>query len=103
MHLFLVRFVTVRLTYIFIDYPVREYIIILNTLIIINDLLHFSVLLHPFNAHNWKSPSPKACSLTNARMVYAHVYYQFVAKFVAEFHKKKENVQIVSGRQMAES
>jgi hypothetical protein len=31
MHLFLVRFVTVRLTYIFIDYPDCEYIIILNT------------------------------------------------------------------------
>jgi hypothetical protein len=36
MHLFLVRFVTVRLTYIFIDYPDCEYIIILNTSIVIN-------------------------------------------------------------------
>ena len=37
MHLFLVRFVTVRLTYIFIDYPDCEYIIILNMSIVIYD------------------------------------------------------------------
>jgi hypothetical protein len=61
MHLFLVRFVTVRLTYIFIDYPDCEYIIILNTslVIIIIWLLALVSLakLHPFNAHIWKSPS----------------------------------------------
>jgi hypothetical protein len=45
MHLFLVRFVTVRLTYIFIDYPDCEYIIILNTSIVIYDLWRLSVLL----------------------------------------------------------
>jgi hypothetical protein len=38
MHLFLGRFVTVRLAYIFIDYPDCEYIIILNTLIVIYDI-----------------------------------------------------------------
>ena len=37
MHVFLVRFVTVRFTYIFIDYPDREYIIIWNTSIVIYD------------------------------------------------------------------
>jgi hypothetical protein len=45
MHLFLVRFVTVRLTYIFIDYPDCEYIIILNTSIVIYDLWRLPVLL----------------------------------------------------------
>jgi hypothetical protein len=45
MHLFLVRFVTVRLTYIFIDYPDCEYIIILNTSIVIYDFWRLSVLL----------------------------------------------------------
>jgi hypothetical protein len=34
--LFLVRFVTVRLTYIFIDYPDCEYIIILNASVVID-------------------------------------------------------------------
>ena len=76
MHLFLVRFVTVRLTYIFIDYPVCEYIIILNTSIVIYDLLCISV---------WLSSTPsmpifgncyhqKACLLTNARMIYTHMF-----------------------------
>ena len=45
MHLFLVRFVTVRLTYIFIDYPDCEYIIILNTSFVIYDFWRLSVLL----------------------------------------------------------
>jgi hypothetical protein len=44
MHLFLVPFVTVRLTYIFIDYPDCEYIIILNTSIVIYDFWRLSVL-----------------------------------------------------------
>ena len=69
MHLLLVSFVTVKLTYIFIDYryPVCEYIIILNMSIVINDLLHLSVLLSSTssmpifeNRHH-----QKACLLTN--------------------------------------
>ena len=76
MHLFLVRFVTVRLTYIFIHYPVCEYIIIFNTSIVIYDLLRFSVLLSstpslPIFGNQYHQ---KACLLINARMIYTHMF-----------------------------
>jgi hypothetical protein len=54
MHLFLVCFVTVRLTYIFIDYPDCEYIIILNTSIVIYDFWR----LNNVNTLPWPSRSP---------------------------------------------
>jgi hypothetical protein len=76
MHLFLVRFVTVRLTYIFIDYPVFEYIIVLNTSIVIYNLLRVSVLLSstpsmPISGNRYHQ---NACLLTNARMIYTHMF-----------------------------
>ena len=77
MHVYLVRFVTVRLRYIFIDYPACEYIIILNTSIVIYHLLCLSVLLSsapsmPISGN----PHPhKDCLLTNAWIIYAHVYH----------------------------
>jgi hypothetical protein len=94
MHLFLVRFVTVRLTYIFIDYPDCEYIIILNTslVIIIIWLLALVSLakLHPFNAHIWKSPSSKSLFVDKYENdTHAHVYHQYDT-YVAEFHKKRK-------------
>jgi len=68
--------VTVRLTYIFIDYPACEYIIILNTSIVIYDLLRLSILLSSIpsmpifgNRHH-----QKACLLTNARMMNTHMF-----------------------------
>ena len=86
MHLFLVRFVTVRLTYIFIYYPDCEYIIILNTSIVIYNLLRLSVLLSSTpamiifgNRHHQNT-----CLFTNARMIYTHM-----DTYVAEFHTKK--------------
>jgi hypothetical protein len=61
MHLFLVRFVTVRLAYICIDYPDCEYIIMLNMSIVIYDFCACQFCeAHPFNAHIWKLPSRKS-------------------------------------------
>ena len=76
MHLFLVRFVTVRLTYIFIDYPDCEYIIILNTSIVIYDFWRLSVLrsstpsMPIFGNHHRQ----RACLLTNTRMIHTHLF-----------------------------
>ena len=92
MHLFLVRFVTVRLTYIFIDYPDCEYIIILNTSIVRYDFWRLSVLLSSTpsmpifgNCHR-----QKACLLTNKMNdTHAHIYHQYDT-YVAEFHKKRK-------------
>ena len=74
MHLFLVRFVTVRLTYIFIDYPDCEYIIILNTSIVIYDLWRLSVLRSstPSMPIFGNRHRQKACLLTNTRMIHTH-------------------------------
>ena len=82
MHLFLVRFVTVRSTYIFIDYPDCEYIIILALVSLAK--------LHPFNAHIWKSPSPKSLFVDKyENETHAPVYYQYET-YVAEFHKERK-------------
>jgi hypothetical protein len=94
MHLLLVRFVTVRLTYIFIDYPDCEYIIILNTSIVIQCIWFLGLVslakLHPFNAHIWKSPSPKSLFVDKYENdTHAPVYYQYDT-YVAEFHKKRK-------------
>jgi hypothetical protein len=44
--------------------------------------------LHPFNAHIWKSPSPKSLFVDkNENDTHAPVYYQYDT-YVAEFHKK---------------
>ena len=82
---------TVRLTYIFIDYPACEYIIILNTSIVKYDSSRLLVLLR-------SSPSmplfgnrylQQACLLTKCENdEHAHVYHQYDT-YVAEFHKKK--------------
>jgi hypothetical protein len=76
MHLFLVRFVTGRLTYIFIDYPECEYIIILNTSIVIYDFWRLPVLRSSTpsmpifgNRHRLK-----VCLLTNTRMIHTHLF-----------------------------
>jgi hypothetical protein len=55
-----VRFVTVRLTYTFINYLVCESIICLQMSLTIDDLLSLLDLLSPatFDIHIWKSPSP---------------------------------------------
>jgi hypothetical protein len=76
MHLFLVRFVTVRLTYIFIDYPDCEYIIILNTSIVIYDFLRLSVLRSstPSMPIFGNRHRQKACLLTNTRMIHTHLF-----------------------------
>jgi hypothetical protein len=76
MHLFLVRFVTERLTYIFIDYPDCEYIIILNTSIVIYDFWRLSVLRSstpsmPIFGNRLRQ---KACLLTNTRMIHTHLF-----------------------------
>jgi hypothetical protein len=76
MHLFLVRFVTARLTYIFIDYPDCEYIIILNTSIVIYDCWCLSVLLSLF-VDKYENDT------------HAHVYHQYDT-YVAEFHKERK-------------
>jgi hypothetical protein len=70
MRLFLVRFVTVRLTYIFIDYPDCEYIIILNTSIVIYDFWLLSVLRSstPSMPIFGNRHRQKACLLTNTRI-----------------------------------
>ena len=80
---------TVRLTYIFTDYPACEYIIILNTLIVIYDVFCLSVLLGSIPSMPiYVNRHPhKACLLTNARIIHAHVYHQFDSR-VAEFYKK---------------
>ena len=87
MHVFLVRFVTVRLTYIFIDYPDCEYIIILNTSIVIYYFWRLSVL---------RSSTPSMPIFGNRHRLFvdkyendthAPVYYQYDT-YVAEFHKK---------------
>ena len=90
MHLFLVRFVTVRFTNISIDYPDCEYIIILNTSIVIYDFLRLSALLSstPSMPIFGNRHRQKACLLTNyTRMIHVHVYHQYDT-YVAEFHKK---------------
>ena len=76
MHLFLVRFVTVRLTYIFIDYPDCEYIIILNTSIVIYDFWRLSVLRSstPSMPIFGNRHRQKACLLTNTRMIHTHLF-----------------------------
>ena len=76
MHLFLVRFVTVRLTYIFIDYPDCEYIIILKTSIVIYDFWCLSVLLSstPSMPIFGNRHCQKACLLTNTRMIHMHMF-----------------------------
>jgi hypothetical protein len=76
MHLCLVRFVTVRLTYIFIDYPDCEYIIMLNTSIAICDFWRFSVLLssNPSLPKFGNRHLQKACLLTNTRMIHTHMF-----------------------------
>jgi hypothetical protein len=63
-----------------------EYIIILNTSIVIYDFWRLSVLkLHPFNAHIWKSPSPKSLLVDKYENdTHAHVYHQYDT-YVAEF------------------
>jgi hypothetical protein len=102
MHLFLVSFVTVRLTYIFIDYPDCEYIIILNTSIVIYDFWHLSVLRSSIpsmpifgNRHR-----QKACLLTNTRMIHTHTCLLSIWYLCSRISQKKENVHIVSCRQM---
>ena len=74
-HLFLVRFVTVRLTYIFIDYPDCEYIIILNTSIVIYDFWRLSVLRSstPSMPIFGNRHRQKPCLLTNTRMIHTHL------------------------------
>ena len=81
MHLFLVCFVTVRLTYIFIDYPDCEYIIILNTSIVIYDFWHLSVLLSSTLSMPifWNHHRQKACLLTNTRMIHTHMFTMNIA------------------------
>ena len=76
MHLFLVRFVTVRLTYIFIDHPDCEYIIILNTSIVIYDFWRLSVLRSstPSMTIFGNRHRQKACLLTNTRMIHTHLF-----------------------------
>ena len=76
MHLFLVRFVTVRSTYIFIDYPDCEYIIILNTSIVIYDCWRLSVLRSstPSMPIFGNRHRQKACLLTNTRMIHTHLF-----------------------------
>ena len=76
MHLFLVCFVTVRLTYIFIDYPDCEYIIILNMSIVIYDFWRLSVLLSSTLSMLifWNHHRQKACLLTNTRMIHTHMF-----------------------------
>jgi hypothetical protein len=76
MHLFLVRFVTVRLTYIFIDHPDCEYIIILNTSIVIYDFWRLSVLRSstPSMTIFGNRHRQKACLLTNTRMIHTHIF-----------------------------
>jgi hypothetical protein len=44
--------------------------------------------LHPFNAHIWKSPSPKSLFVDKYENdTHAHVYHQYDT-YVAEFKKK---------------
>ena len=87
MHLFLVRFVIVRLTYIWIDYSDGECIIILNTSIVIYDVWRWSFLLSstPSMPILGTRHRQKDCLLTNTRI---HVYHQYDT-YVAVFHKKK--------------
>ena len=90
MHLFLVRFVTVRLTYIFIDYPDCEHIIILNTSIVIYDFWRLSVLRSstpsmPIFGNRHRQKSLFVDKYEND--THAPVYYQYDT-YVAEFHKK---------------
>jgi hypothetical protein len=75
MHLFLVRFVTVRLTYTFIYYPDCEYILILNTSIVIYDFWRLSVLRSstPSMPIFGNRHRQKACLLTNTRMIHKHI------------------------------
>jgi hypothetical protein len=45
---------------------------------------------HPFNAHIWKSPSPKGLFVDKYENdIHAHVYNQYDT-YVAEFHKKRK-------------
>jgi hypothetical protein len=92
MHLFLVRFVTVRLTYIFIDYPDCEHIIILNTSIVIYDFWRLSVLRSstpsmPIFGNRHRQKSLFVDKYEND--THAPVYYQYDT-YVAEFHKKRK-------------
>jgi hypothetical protein len=46
--------------------------------------------LHPFNAHIWKSPSPKSLFVDKyEKDTHAPVYYQYDT-YVAEFYKKRK-------------
>ena len=74
MHLSLVRFVTVRLTYIFIDYSDCEYIIIWNTSIVY-DFWRLLVLLSstPSMPVFGNRHRQKTCLLTNTRMIHTHM------------------------------
>jgi hypothetical protein len=76
MHLFLVRFVTIRLPYIFIDYPDCEYIIILNTSIVIYDCWRLSVLPSstPSMPIFGNRHRQKACLVTNTRMIHTRLF-----------------------------
>ena len=89
MHLFLVRFVTIRLTYIYWlsslwIYHYFEYIDC-------NIWFIALVNLHPFNAHIWKSSSPNTCLLPNTYIydngIYTHMF-TINDTYVAEFHQK---------------
>ena len=90
MHLFLVRFVTVRLTYIFIDYPDCEYIIILNTSIVIYDFWRLSVLRSstPSMPIFGNRHRQKACLLTNTRMIHTHLFTINMILMQQNFTKK---------------
>ena len=92
MHLVLVRFVTIRLKYIYWlsslwIYHYFEYIDCNIWFIALVNLAK----LHPFNAHIWKSSSPNTCLLPNTYIydngIYTHMF-TINDTYVAEFHQK---------------
>ena len=90
MYLFLVLFVTVRLTNIFIDYPECEYIITLNTSTVMHDALCLSVLLNstPSMPIFGNRHCQKACFLTNTRMIHTHMSIINMILMLQNFTKK---------------
>ena len=64
----------------------------MNTSIVIYDFWRLSVLLGstPFNAHIWKSPSPKSLFVDKYENdTHVDVYHQYDT-YVAEFHKERK-------------